>query len=81
MASTSALQTNRGTLTIDQADCRADRRDRVSGVASFACSYGARDEVREPAPATLPCWDRCDGTMKRFAPKFAPPAGAGRILT
>lgn len=54
----------------------------MSGVASFACPCGCRDEVREPAPTPLPCWgDRCDGTMKRFTPKFAPPAGAGRILT
>lgn len=54
----------------------------MTAVASFACPCGIRDEVREPAPATLPCWgDRCDGTMKRFTPKFAPPAGAGRTHT
>jgi hypothetical protein len=54
----------------------------MTAVASFACPCGFRHEVREPAPATLPCWgDRCDGTMKRFKPKFAPPDGAGRIVT
>ncbi|OWK32266.1 hypothetical protein SPMU_05880 [Sphingomonas mucosissima] len=54
----------------------------MSAVASFACPCGVRDEVREPAPETLPCWaDGCDGTMNRFTPKFAPPACAGRILT
>ncbi|OWK27546.1 hypothetical protein SPDO_32290 [Sphingomonas dokdonensis] len=51
-------------------------------IASFACPCGQRDEVREPAPETLPCIaDRCDGTMIRFTPRWAPPAGAGRSLT
>lgn len=53
----------------------------MSAIASFACPCGARDEVREPAPRTLPCWNRCDGTMIRFTPRWAPPAGAGRRLS
>ncbi len=53
----------------------------MSAVASFACPCGARDEVREPAPAAMLCWNgRCGGTMTRFAPRWAPPAGAGRAL-
>ena len=48
-------------------------------IASLACRCGARDEVREPCPDTLPCW-RCDGTMHRFTPRWTPPASAGRKL-
>lgn len=54
----------------------------MTDVASFACTCGWRDEVREPAPETLPCLDpRCTGSMVRFNPRWAPPAGAGRSLT
>jgi hypothetical protein len=51
-------------------------------VASFACLCGARDEVKEPAPVALDCW-QCHAMegLRRIAPRFLPPAGGGRVLT
>lgn len=50
-------------------------------VASLACRCGAEDEVKEPCPDVLPCWN-CKGgaTMIRRAPRFLPPRLGGRSL-
>lgn len=59
----------------------AVRTSRMTAVASFKCHCRWRDEVREPAPDTLPCLDPgCTGLMTRFTPRWAPPAGAGRTI-
>jgi len=54
----------------------------VGPVASFRCPCGFRDEVKEPAPAHLDC-GLCHGleTLRRYVPRFTPPADAGRQLT
>jgi len=51
-------------------------------VASFACPCGFRDEVREPAPASVYCPEckRSRGAV-RYVPTYAPPEGAGRPVT
>lgn len=54
----------------------------IGPVAAYACRCGARDEVKGAAPDALDCW-QCKGleTMQRYAPRYAPPATAGRFLT
>ncbi len=50
-------------------------------VASFACACGARDEVREPAPASVPCWQgKCGRAMSRWTPDYVVPIGNARIV-
>ena len=51
-------------------------------VASLECDCGALDEVKEPCPDRLDCWG-CHGleAMRRRAPRYLPPRGAGRELT
>lgn len=54
----------------------------ASGVASFACECGARDEVLEPAPATVDCWGcKLALGMRRWHPPVPPPNGNARITT
>lgn len=38
------------------------------GRTFYACLCGARDERREDAPATLPCWSCGDGVMVQWVP-------------
>lgn len=60
--------------TVPQAGQPRRPYDFPRNVASFACPCGWRDEVREPAPATLPCLDtKCGGTMRRWTPRVPPP--------
>ena len=41
-------------------------------VASFSCVCGAQDEVREPAPETVACWNCKTRRMKRWASHDTP---------
>jgi len=51
-------------------------------VASFACVCGARDEVIEPAPATVDCWScKVKLGMARWHPLELPPSGNARSVT
>ena len=54
----------------------------IGPVVSLACRCGAREEVKGAAPEALDCW-QCKGleTMRRYVPRFTPPASAGRFLT
>jgi len=55
---------------------------RCHTVASFACDCGYRDEVLEPAPATVDCWNKgCPGPMRRWSPRIPPPSGNARQAT
>lgn len=56
--------------------------ERVGPVASFACYCGAIDEVREPAPSLVDCWQcRQPLGMHRFVQRVAPPLFNARRLT
>jgi hypothetical protein len=51
--------------------------------ASYICPCGFREEIKErPAPAALDC-ERCSFPegLRWWVPPYAPPPGAGRMLT
>lgn len=50
-------------------------------VAALACLCGARDEVREPCPNRLTCWQCGMDTMERWEPLHVPPLNTARELT
>lgn len=51
-------------------------------VASFACYCGAQDEVLEPAPEWVDCWEKgCGAKMHRWYPRTLPPSNNARQLT
>lgn len=51
-------------------------------VASFSCYCGALDEVLEPAPEWVTCWQKgCDSRMHRWTPRNPPPSRNARQLT
>lgn len=51
-------------------------------VASFQCMCGCRDEVREPCPDLIPCWDaacqKAGRMMTRWHPGYDPPWTSAR---
>jgi hypothetical protein len=51
-------------------------------VASFSCVCGGQDEVREPAPRTVLCWNcKPPRRMKRWNPGYDTPHVSARELT
>jgi hypothetical protein len=51
-------------------------------VASFTCDCSASDEVREPAPETVDCWNcRKPLAMRRWRPRNEPPFVSARVTT
>lgn len=50
-------------------------------IANLRCRCDALDEVKEPCPDTLTCWNcKGVGTMRRYVPRHLPPLTAGRTL-